>query len=104
MTTAKLDTAHPAAHLAAAVMSSARLGPSRPPPLAEDSAPTLRAVASIFAAVNGGATFVLAGPDPLGAPGYGGTLESATGARHADSYGAHLSTVLVELADKWGKL
>ncbi len=65
--------------------------------------PTLRVLVQIIHAVNEGATFVLAGPDPLGSPGFGANLESSTGARHADAYGAHLSTVLQQLVDKWSK-
>lgn len=63
-------------------------------------------VATLLAAVDGGATLVVTGPDPLGnsnSPRIGASIDSITGARHADAYGASLVEVLGELANKWRK-
>lgn len=63
-------------------------------------------ICSLLHAVQGGATLVLAGPDPLGnihAPRFGATLESATGARHASVYGSDLPRLLSDLVANWVK-
>jgi hypothetical protein len=64
-------------------------------------------VATVFAAVDSGATFVITGPDPLmstRAPRFGATLESHSAAREANASGESLIQVLAEIARQWRRL
>jgi len=63
-------------------------------------------VCQLFAIVSAGATLVVTGPDPLGpfgSPRFGCSLESTTGARHADAYGSTLAVVFDQLLTEWSK-
>lgn len=63
-------------------------------------------VCALLAAVQGGATLVISGPDPLGSrtsPRFGATIQSATGAREAHATGSDLPRLLSDLAKSWSK-
>jgi hypothetical protein len=64
-------------------------------------------VATLFAAVDAGATFVITGPDPLRSdrkiPRFGATLESHTGSREANASGDSLVAVIADIAAQWRK-
>lgn len=62
-------------------------------------------VCALLHAVQGGATLVITGPDPIGrtgAPKFGASLESATGAREAHAMGDDLPRLLSDLVKCWG--
>ena len=72
----------------------------------ENSGPALLGLAKMLEAVRNGATFVLTGPDPFGpknAPRFGASIESTSGARHADAYGENPSVVFEQLVAEWAK-
>jgi hypothetical protein len=63
-------------------------------------------VAPVLDIVAEGATLVLSGPDPLAPAGstpFAATLESATGARCANAYGASIKDVFEQLLAQWGE-
>jgi hypothetical protein len=70
------------------------------------SGPALLGLAKVLEAVRNGATFVLTGPDPFGpknAPRFGASIESTSGARHADAYGEDAAVVFEQLVAEWAK-
>jgi len=59
---------------------------------------------ALLAAVQGGATLVITGPDPLGrndVPRFGASLESTSGAIEAHAMGSELPRLLSDLAKSW---
>lgn len=58
----------------------------------------------VLGVVASGGTLAISGPSftaPLGSPRYGASLESSSGAIHADAYGDTLHGVLQELERQW---
>jgi hypothetical protein len=63
-------------------------------------------ICTLLEGIQGGATLVITGPDPLGrsdVPRFGASIESATGAREAHAMGSDLPRLLSDLAASWVK-
>lgn len=77
-------------------------GAEFPEPCAPDCARPPDTIAIVLAAVTGGATLMLTGPDLLsGERSIAATLESSSGASYASVEGQSIGPVLVELARRW---
>lgn len=96
-----IDTARQNATAGVVLLCSA-CGAEFPEPCAPDCPRPPDTIAILLAAVAGGATLMLTGPDLLsGDRSVAGTLESSSGATYVSTEGPSIGPMLVELARRW---